>query len=265
MKFDTKFQMNEDIKQLFKKKKNGAERPKLLEIAGPRGTGAELGLNWDKLLSHYITNKPMEERDRQVGEALEDALREIYPGIELLAAHFPLYGYMSDSKGKVYLWQGEVDAVGYYNGEYLIVEWKLLDILNYWTKEAETAYGAHLHQCLVYARLLQLHLQLSYRPKILIVPIHSLTGNQIHPGLFSDVPKQNKTVMSSYSWSVEMPGLLPRLNSPESSVFKAGIEAGAVNPETTLKELFRPEATVADLLKEIQHLKVESKDRASTL
>lgn len=252
--------MNEDIRQLFKKKQNSPEQPKVLETAGPRGNGADLGLIWEKLLSCYIANKPMEERDRQVCEALVEALKNIYPGLELLAARFPLYGYMSDNSGRVYLWQGEANAVGYHNGEYVIVEWKVLDILNYWTKEAEMSYGAHFHQCLIYAMLLQMQLQLSYRPKVLIVPIHSLTGNQIHPGLFSDIPKQTKAILSSYTWSVETPRVEPRIRSPKKSVFKIGVPVGAVSPNTALKDLFWPEATVADLLKEIHYLKVEDKD-----
>ena len=103
--------------------------------------------------------------------------------IHLLDGHYPLYGYASDETDappQVYFWHGEADAIGWYKdnkGEerYIIVDWKVLDILNSWEKN-KNAFGKYLHQCLIYARLLQLHMDLDYLPHILIVPTGSIPG-----------------------------------------------------------------------------------------
>ena len=105
-------------------------------------------------------------------------LKEVF-GIDLLVSHMQLYGYMyskEESSPQVYYWQGDADAVGWYENKnteehgYVIVDWKVVELLNYWEKD-KNAFGKHLYQCLVYARLLQLHLKLKYLPSILIVPI----------------------------------------------------------------------------------------------
>lgn len=57
---------------------------------------------------------------------------------------------------KIFLWQGEVDVVGFYGnsseeGKYVIVDWKVVDILEFWNKNLDV-YGRYLYQCLVYVR-----------------------------------------------------------------------------------------------------------------
>ncbi|KAJ7331253.1 hypothetical protein OS493_020038 [Desmophyllum pertusum] len=105
---------------------------------------------------------------------------------------------------EVYFWRGDADAIGWgYNKErkqyeYVIVDWKVQrDLLDFWEKSE--AYGKFLHQCLVYATLLQLQLDLDYLPAILIVPISSDSGQHIYPGLFLDYPddcnKHHKSVL----------------------------------------------------------------------
>ena len=63
----------------------------------------------------------------------------------------------------------------------------------------------YLHQCLFYARLLQLHMDLDYLPHILIVPISSITGKDIYPALFWDYPEECKQAIESFKWSLTPP------------------------------------------------------------
>ena len=141
-------------------------------------------------------------------------LQEIFKTFQifLFESHFPLYGYASDETDappQVHFWHGEADAIGWFcdkelGGRYVIVDWKVLDILDFWEKNKD-AFGKYLHQCLIYARLFQLHMKLDYLPGILIVPISSITGEDIHPALFKDYPDDCKEAIESFKWSVELP------------------------------------------------------------
>ena len=149
-------------------------------MRGRCGKGNNVGQHWDKVLSKLVQickdGSDIEPRLSQLREEMQCEisaekvlLQRIYKEfkIEFLDSHFPLNGYMyskTEDSPKVYLWQGDADAVGWYrdsSGEerYVIVDWKVLDILEFWKKNKD-AYGKYLHQCLVYARLLQLHLKL---------------------------------------------------------------------------------------------------------
>ena len=87
---------------------------------------------------------------------------------------------------------------------YVIVDWKVLDILNFWEKN-KNAFGKCHHQCLIYARLLQLHMDLDYLPHILIVPISSITGKDVYLALFWDYPEECKQAIESFKWSLTLP------------------------------------------------------------
>ena len=87
---------------------------------------------------------------------------------------------------KLYLWQGEADAIAYSCAleKYVIVDFKVVDdLLDYCEKKTDLC-GKHLHQCLVYAKLLQLHMKLDYLPPCLIVVIHKVTGKEGYFALF---------------------------------------------------------------------------------
>ena len=187
---------------------------KTLARGGKCGTGNVVGLYWDKMLSKKIEEIKQSHLTAAEEEKVETLLiREIFNlfGINVFDSHFPLYGYMyskTEELPKVYLWQGEADAVGWYKdkqgvGRYVIVDWKVLDILDFWKKNKD-AYGKYLHQCLVYARLLQLelqlHLELEYLPHILIVPISGKSGQDIHPALFVDYPEKCKEMLKNLEW-----------------------------------------------------------------
>ena len=175
--------------------------------------------------------------------------------IEFLDSHFPLYGYMyskTEDSPKVFLWQGDVDAVGWYkdsSGEerYVIVDWKVLDILEFWKKNKD-AYGKYLHQCLVYARLLQLHLKLGYLPHILIVPISGVNGRDFHPVLFYDYPEKCKEKIEGFGWSTTLPEP-PQKISGKWPLFN-DLPVGKVDKNMRLSELFNMDARVSNLLEE---------------
>ena len=194
------------------------------------------------------------QREIKVGIVLLQRIKEVFE-IEFLDSHFPLYGYMyskTEDSPKVYLWQGDADAVGWYrdsSGEerYVIVDWKVLDILEFWKKNKD-AYGKYLHQCLVYARLLQLHLKLDYLPHILIVPISGVTGQDFHPMLFCDYPEKCKEKIESFEWSTTLPEPAQKI-SGRWPLFN-DLPVGKVDKNMPLKKLFNMDAKVSNLLEE---------------
>ena len=99
----------------------------------------------------------------------------------------------------------------------------------------------------MYARLLQLHLELDYLPSILIVPISSDNGRDIHPGLFWDYPEECTTAIEEFSWSIDQPIKPPRYIYGEWPFKELG--KGNVAEEMLLKDLFVDGAKVKDLLK----------------
>lgn len=175
--------------------------------------------------------------------------------IRWLDSDFKLHGYMysKEEPPEVYLWKGDADAVGWYEdspeeGRYVIVDWKVCDILMFWKKNVN-AYGKFLHQCLIYARLLQLHLKLNYLPHILIVPISGITGQDIHPGLFCDFPKECKEMINSFEWSTTPPKPpATKKISAKWPLFKPNLEAKKVDKDKLLTEIFKEGAKVSDLL-----------------
>ena len=237
-----------------------------LSAQGKTGSGPAIGIYWGKILSEIIqamkpTNVSKESiQALQINypaeySVLDDLTKE--HGITWLDSCFKLYGYMysKEESPEVYLWKGNADAVGWYRdssgkGRYVIVDWKVVDILNFWEKNND-AYGKFLHQCLIYARLLQLHLKLDYLPHILIVPISGLTGKDIHPGLFYDFPGKCKEMINSFEWSTTRPKP-PESPSKKISakwpLFKPDLEAKKVDEDKLLKEIFKEDAKVSDLL-----------------
>lgn len=215
---------------------------------------AQLGQQWDRFLSERIDGKETSGK-RDAADLLFDYLKAEF-GITLLkgSSHMPLYGYMYRQEKlspRVYYWDGEADAVGwYYNtkkeqNEYVIVDWKARELLDYWN--GSSALGHHLHQCLVYARLLQLHLDLSYLPSILIVPISKNNGRDIQPGFFYDYPHECKSFLDEQlTWSIEQPK--PLRNIYDEFPFNPTLNVGVVSGDMLLKNLFAEEAKVKDLL-----------------
>ena len=215
-----------------------------------------LGLYWHKLLSSRLAKKKIEEKaDEKLADELFKTIKEKFD-IKLFECDFPLYGYVYDKEEaapKVYLWQdAEADAIGwYYDKEkkcdkYVIVDWKVVDLLGFWKKS--TTYGWYLHQSLVYARLLQLHMELDYLPPILLVPISNNDGRTIHPGLFYDYPDECKEAINVHCWSTTLPEPLRKIQ--RQWPFNADkLEAGLVDPEMLLTEFFADGAKVKDLLK----------------
>ena len=236
-----------------------------LSVAGERGKGSAVGQKWDAIFEKIMreekisfaqgTEKIQERPELQLLLALFDKF-----GIIFLESQFPLYGYMyskTETQPKVYFWNGDADAIGWYidpiskKVRYVIVEWKVLsDIATFWEKSPD-AYGKYLHQCLIYAKLLQLHMGLDYLPHILIVPIHGVTGKDFHPALFSDYPKECKDCIEGFEWSVTFPEQGSAVKIPLEKPFnKEKLKKGEkVDKEMLLTDLFAEDATVGDLMK----------------
>ena len=223
------------------------------------GSGNAVGIAWDKKLSDYI--KTLKQHNlkfskRKGSQSKEDVdfylLQEIFKAfrIHLLDGHYPLYGYASDetdARPQVYFWHGEADAIGWYRDDkeekrYVIVDWKVLDIVEFWEKNKD-AFGKYLHQCLIYARLLKLHMDLDYLPHILIVPISSITGKDTCPALFKDYPDDCKKAIESFKWSVKLPK--PTMKVRGGRPFKT---EGRVDRESPLRDVLDMDASAGELL-----------------
>ena len=179
--------INASIKQNFLQ--FGPENAKLIIFSevGYECPGGE----WDTLLSKWIKENPdgevsisTESSSRSMSALMskvalwspEHVARNLILSIEgehnlsFLDSKFPLFGFMREvatnekKHSKLYLWQGEADAIAFSEvlEKYVIVEFKVVDnLLNYWKRKTDLC-GKHLHQCLVYAKLLQLQMNLHY-------------------------------------------------------------------------------------------------------
>lgn len=240
-----------------------------LSVAGERGKGSAVGQKWDAKLRRIIREQeeissaqgtekiqePTEGPELQLLQALSDKF-----GIHFLESQFPLYGYMyskTETQPKVYFWNGDADAIGWYINPIskkvrcVIVDWKVLsDIATFW-EESPDAYGKYLHQGLIYARLLQLHMGLDYLPHVLIVPILGVTGKDFHPALFSDYPKECTDCIEGFEWSVTFPEQGSAVKIPLEKPFnKEKLKKGEkVDKEMLVADLFAEDATVGDLMK----------------
>ena len=133
---------------------------------------------------------------------------------------------------KLYLWQGEADAIAYSwkLKDYVIVDFKVVDnLLDYWEKKTDLC-GKHLHQCLVYAKLLQLHMGFRYLPRSLIVVIDKVTGMKGYFPLFEDYPKECAKKLDEYEWFKEQPKKRPlKIYNPEKLLNSAFYEEGGLS------------------------------------
>ena len=250
-------QVNDSVKEKFRKFQDKRDQVKLGK-KGECGSGNANGIGWDKKLSDYIKKLKSEGQRfaRSAGSRNDETvefylLQEIFKTfhIYLLEGHFPLYGYASDETDappQVYFWHGEADAIGLHvnsegMGQLVIVDWKVLDILDFWEKNKD-AFGKYLHQCLIYARLLQLHVKLDYLPQILIVPISSITGEDIHPALFNDYPDDCKEAIESFKWSVELPKPTMKVRG------RPFRKQGRVDRSLPLRDILVTDASAGELL-----------------
>lgn len=201
-------------------------------------------MEWDKIMENFIKKKDEKPEDKKIAESLLKALKHLFKQLTLLDSQFPLNGYMKNPEdAMIYFWNGKADAIAWYEGRYVIVDWKAVDLNPpYW--DSKYGCGAHLHQCLVYAKLLQLHLGLPYLPYVLIVPISRFTGKEISPGLFKDYHKCCKDKLDEFEWSVERPEH-SKVVYLEENVFKK--TSNEITESTLLTDLFKSEATVKDL------------------
>ena len=268
---------------------NAGIKEKLLEL-GPKN--AKLikfsdevferpGVEWDTLLSKWIKENPPGGDDsisnaRSMSALMskvavwspEEVARDLILSIEeqhnlyFFDSKFPLFGFMRDVTSnekkhsqKLYLWQGEADAIAFSEvlEKYVIVEFKVVDNLSdYWQSKTDLC-GKHLHQCLVYAKPLQLHMNLPYLPPSLIVVIHKVTGKEGYFALFEDYPKECYEKLDEYEWFTEQPSKRPlKVANTDKLLHEKFRHVGDVvhvpDPQTKLSNIFGEDATVKDLL-----------------
>ena len=272
------FKINKGIKE--KLLENGPKNAKLIpfsKVAYERPGGV-----WDALLAKWIkTNRgdtdgctlsdrmsnlslpsPSQEDviQERVAQDLISSIQEQH-NLYFLDSKFPLFGFMREvatnekKHPKLYLWQGEADAIAGSNKlkKYVIVEFKVVDNLSdYWQKKTDLC-GKHLHQCLVYAKLLQLHMKLPYLPPSLIVVIHKVTGKEAYFALFEDYPQECKDKLDEYEWFTEQPSKRPlKIANTDKLLHEKFRHVGDVvhvpDPQTKLSNIFGEDATVKDLL-----------------
>lgn len=210
----------------------------------------KIGIYWHRILSAKLQEKEIEkEEDYELAGELITRLKTQF-NITLLEADFPLYGYVYEKAKKrpiIFLWKNlKADAIGWdhQNKKYVVVEYKLSnDVETFW-RSAET-YGYFLHQCLVYARLLQLHMNLADLPRILLVPISNRNGRDILPGLFHKYREECKAALEKYCWSKVLP--TPPQKIRAQWPFRSNLAVGCVEEEMSLNDLFDENATVKDL------------------
>ena len=212
-----------------------------------KGKGPAVGRVWHKNLEKAIDNPSSDnnEEAKDVIKALKSAEMSVVSGIEFLQTEFPLYGFMKDKESlETYFWHGNVDAIGWFEGKHVIVEWKTADLLDFWEKNT-LAYGDYLHQGLVYGRLLQLQLKLEDLPYILLVPIDNFSGKSIHPALFRNFPEECTKHLTRFEWSLE------KKQKDEITVDKNIIkemEFPKNLDDVKIKDLFKDDTTVRQLL-----------------
>ena len=205
--------MKKAVKDKFQTHLEKLDELTILEQEGSKKShgppyGDALGRYWHEILKKKLKQEKIEEEaDDLLAGQLIDKLKEQF-NITLFEPEFQLYGYVynkTETAPKVYLWNGvRADAIGWHHKEkkYVIVDYKVVDLLQFWT--TPEASGKFLHQCLVYARLLQLHMKLTYLPPILLVPISNNDARYIHPGLFLNYPDECKRAINADVWSVTL-------------------------------------------------------------
>ena len=148
---------------------------------------------------------------------------------------------------------------------------------DYWRSKTDLC-GKHLHQCLVYAKLLQLHMELDYLPSSLIVIIHKVTGNEGYFALFKDYPKECYEKLNEYEWFTKQPSKRPlkivntdkllheKFNRYQREEKDEEQEVEVLDRHTTrLSDIFGENATVKDLLDSLGYDSLEIFDPTGTI
>ena len=178
--------------------------------------------------------------------------------LRFLDKKFPLFGFMRDAATdtknhpKLYLWRGEADAIAYSRKlkKYVIVDFKVVNNLLSYCDNRTVLCGKHLHQCLVYAKLLQLHMELEYLPPSLIVVIHQATGMEGSFPLFQDYPEECRDRLNQYEWFTEQPSKRPLKIKSDEKLWHKNVKGKKreIPPDIPLQKIFEEKALVKDLL-----------------
>lgn len=250
------------IKQKFLER--GRINAKFTKFSATRTTYKNPGQEWDELLSKWIKQNRPSLDPISPSQPLENVAARLIScveqqhGLTFLDSKFPLFGFMKEvakdqkKHPKLCLWQGEADAIAYSSalGKYIIVDFKVVDnLLDYCQKKTDLC-GKHLHQCLIYAKLLKLQMGLPYLPPSLIVAIDRFTGKDGYFPLFEDYPDECEKRLDEFEWFKEQPQKHPlKIDNAENLLNPLFINGSApIYPYTRLRAFFNDAATVDDLL-----------------
>ena len=184
--------------------------------------------------SNGVSQNKAPEAERLWFNGVHKCLKEFKVSLLHAIEEVPLSGFAftTDEKPEFNFWSGRADAIGLLEGEdeykYVIIDWKSTGSrLNaFWEHGDDNMrsayYRDHLTQCLLYARLLKMHLSLNYWPPTLIVPFNS-DKEYMHPRLFIDYPYESKKAIQKYQWSPN-----PPLRFKKGSPLRDTVEEGKV-------------------------------------
>lgn len=259
------------IKQKFLER--GRINAEFTKFSDTRATYKSPGQEWDELLSKWIKQNCPSLDPISPSQTLENVAARLIScveqqhGLTFLDSKFPLFGFMKEvakdqkKHPKLCLWQGEADAIAYSSalGKYIIVDFKVVDnLLDYCQKKTDLC-GKHLHQCLIYAKLLKLQMGLPYLPPSLIVAIDRFTGKDGYFPLFEDYPDECEKRLDEFEWFKEQPQKHPlKIDNAENLLNPLFINGSApIYPYTPLRAFFNDAATVEDLLDQLGYDGIE--------
>ena len=119
--------------------------------------------------------------------------------LNIVCSEKPIGGFSTDSKRQEgpYYWRGKIDAIGLMNGNdkdgcgVVVLDWRTCSRTStFWEKASQ--YKAKLHQCLIYRRLLAVHMREYFEdpkmpePGIMIVPLDADNVQDNDPRLCMD-------------------------------------------------------------------------------
>ena len=111
----------------------------------------------------FIKRKPWTDEERQVSKVFRYIKKQF--GLKIVCSEKRIDGFSTDSKGLEgpYYWSGKIDAIGLMDGDgkngcgVVVLDWRTCSDTGKFWENAE--YEDKLHQCMIYRRLLAVHMR----------------------------------------------------------------------------------------------------------
>ena len=153
-------------------------------------------------------------------EVVEDIEKQFQ--LKLVCSGKDIGGFSIEFEGqkRQYYWSGKIDAIGLMNGynvkdgcRVVVLDWTTRDdIQKFWENAGE--YKQKLHQCMIYRRLLAVHMREYFKdpniqePSIMIVPLVRGNINVKDPRLCMDFTELEKAgifgILDQFKWSANL-------------------------------------------------------------